>query len=123
MKSAEKRASSAMRPKEDKHDLKKNEASPKGGKSLFERIFATYKDVTEKEAKKKQDLYGFKFHIQDFLFYNSKYPNYLGIHESENIAILDPSNDFWFKTKAIYMTSTGETHGILEFKNQTIEFN
>ena len=84
-----------MRLKDEAQISPQNKGSPRG-KGLFERIFATYNDVSIKEAKNQKDLYGFNFHIQDFLHYNSKYPNYIANDDQENIAVLDPMNDFWF---------------------------
>jgi hypothetical protein len=96
------------KPKED------NE-SPRSRGGLIERLFATYNDVSAEEAKKKKEkeLYGFRFKLEDFIIYNTQYTNYLEIAKEQNLAILDSKNDFWFKSKAIYMTSNGEISGQL----------
>lgn len=60
--------------------------------------------MSAEEAKKKNELFDFRFKLNDYVEYNGKYPNYLNIDKSENLSILDPENDFWFKTKGIYMT-------------------
>ena len=102
---------------------KPKEDSPRSRGGLLERLFATYNDVDAEEAKKRKDLYGFHFKLEDYVEYNAKYPNYLNISKTDNLAIIDSSNDFWFKSKAIYMTSNGEINGYLQLKSDTLVFD
>ena len=53
--------------------------SPRSRGGFIERLFATYNDVSAEEAKKKKELYGFRFKLEDYIKYNTTYPNYLEI--------------------------------------------
>ena len=100
-------------------DKPQEQESPRSGRGgLISLLFATYNDVSAEEAKKKkeQEFSGFTFRLEDYVKYNRKYPNYLEIPKEENIAIIDADNDYWFKSRAIYMTSEGEISGYIKLK-------
>lgn len=99
--------------------------SPRSRGGLISLLFATYNDVSAEEAKKRKELEknGFSFKLDDYVMYNNKYPNYLEIPKEENLSIVDAENDYWFKSKAIYMTYNGEISGELKLKQNTLVFD
>lgn len=77
-------------------------------------MFGAYSDVKNKEDAKKGtgDPNYFEFNIDNFIIKNVLIPNYLEINDKNHPELVDPNNDFYLKSKAVYM-SEQEVDGTL----------